>query len=426
MTTVEVDEHTGTVPPEGEAKAAGHKTSVVSTEKSATPKSRLWPRLLGAGILAAVLVGGTLYWLDAQHYESTDDAQVDGHFAAISTRINGTVAKLNPKVENNRFVEAGTLLMELDPRDFEVELEHAQANLRIKQAEARGAQLQVPITDATASNLLNQAEAARQGAVDGVATAEADLTTAQHRVKQDEALADRAERDRVRYQSLVEKREISRSAYDARATESAAAVQTLEADRSAAVAAEQRIAQMRSMVRQREAQVASAGTAPQQSQDVRSKVASAQAEVDQALADVHTAELNLSYTKVYAPVSGVIGRKTVELGHRVQPGQSLLTIVPVDDIWITANFKETQLKQMRPGQQVTLHVDTFERDYKGTVEELAGAAGPLFSLFPPENATGNYVKVVQRFPIRIRVEQGQDTERQLRPGMSVEATVRVR
>jgi membrane fusion protein (multidrug efflux system) len=155
-------------------------------------------------------------------------------------------------------------------------------------------------------------------------------------------------------------------------------------------------------------------------------VSAAQASVDEARADVHTAELNLSYTKVYAPVSGVIGRKTVELGHRVQPGQSLLTVVPVDDIWITANFKETQLKHMRPGQKVTIHVDTFERDYTGTVEELAGAAGPLFSLFPPENASGNFVKVVQRFPVRIRVEKDQDVQKQLRPGMSVEATVRVK
>jgi membrane fusion protein (multidrug efflux system) len=159
---------------------------------------------------------------------------------------------------------------------------------------------------------------------------------------------------------------------------------------------------------------------------VRAQFESAQGELDQARADVHTAELNLSYTKVYAPVGGVVGHKTVELGHRVQPGQTLLTVVPVDDIWITANFKETQLRRMRPGEPVTLHVDTFGRDYRGTVEDMAGAAGPLFSLFPPENASGNYVKIVQRFPVRIHIDHDQDPQHDLRPGMSVEATVRVR
>ena len=189
---------------------------------------------------------------------------------------------------------------------------------------------------------------------------------------------------------------------------------------------EQKIAEARSLVVQREAQIEAARIAPQQVTDARAKSDSAGGHLEQARADLHTAQLNLSYTKIYAPVSGVIGRKTVELGHRVQPGQSLLAIVPLDDIWITANFKETQLKHMRPGQPVTIRVDTFGRDYKGKVESLPGAAGPLFSLFPPENATGNYVKVVQRFPVRIRLDKDQDKEHLLRPGMSVEPTVDVR
>jgi membrane fusion protein (multidrug efflux system) len=158
----------------------------------------------------------------------------------------------------------------------------------------------------------------------------------------------------------------------------------------------------------------------------QAKSQSAAGELAQAKADLHTSSLNLSYTKIYAPVSGVIGRKTVELGHRIQPGQGLLVIVPLDDIWVTANFKETQMKLMKPGQAVDIRVDTFGRDYKGTIEAMPGAAGPLFSLFPPENATGNYVKVVQRFPVRIRFDKGQDPHHQLRPGMSVEPTVTVR
>ena len=395
-------------------------------DQKSTTKPKISRRLLVVGITAIALVTGLLYWLHARHYETTDDAQVDGHFAQLSTRISGTVTYVNPLVENDRYVKAGTLLLELDPRDYEAELEHAKATLETKEAQAHVAQLQVPITDASAFSQLHIAEAARQEAVESVAASQADLVAAQHRVQQDEASAARAERDRVRYAALVEKREISRSYYDARETEAATTTQTLESDRAAVAAAEQKIAQARSLVLQREAQIASARTAPQQALDARAQSSSAQGELDEARADVHTAELNLSYTKIYAPVSGVVGHKTVELGHRVQPGQSLLTVVPIDDIWITANFKETQLRHMRPGQAVIIHVDTFGRDYKGTVEDMAGAAGPLFSLFPPENASGNYVKIVQRFPIRIHIDPDQDADHLLRPGMSVEATARVR
>jgi membrane fusion protein, multidrug efflux system len=389
-------------------------------------RPKIAKRPLVFALVVLCLLGALAYWLYARHYESTDDAQIDGHFAQLSTRITGTVTSVNPLVENDRYVPAGTLLLELDPRDYEAALEHAKANLETKEAEAHAAQLEIPITDTTAYSQLHLAEAAQQESVASVAAAQADLIAAQHRVQQDEAVADRAERDRVRYAALVEKREISRSYYDARATDAVATGQTLDSDRAAVAAAEQKISQARSLVAQREAQVASARTAPQRASDVRAQFESAQGGLDQARADVHTAELNLSYTRIYAPVSGVVGHKTVELGHRVQPGQTLLTVVPVDDIWITANFKETQLRHMRPGQPVTIHVDTFGRDYRGTVEDMAGAAGPLFSLFPPENASGNYVKIVQRFPIRIRIDQGQDPQHDLRPGMSVEATVRVR
>ncbi len=377
--------------------------------------------LLAAGAFAA-----TKWWLNAQGFESTDDAQIEGHLDLVSSRISGTVIAINPKIENNQYVEAGTLLLELDPRDYQAELEHAQANLDTRRAEAHSAQVTVPITDASAFGQLHSAEAARDQAVAAVETAQANLTAAQHKLERDETLQARAERDRVRYQALVEKHEISRSDYDARETEAVAAGQSVEADRAEVTSAERRITEARSLVTQREAQIEGLRTAPQQVTEARANSQSASGHLEQANADVHTAELNLSYTKIYAPVSGIIGRKTVEVGHRVQPGQSLLVIVPLDDIWVTANFKETQLKQMRPGQTVRLHVDTFDRDYTGKVESLPGGAGPLFSLFPPENATGNYVKVVQRFPVRIRFDAGQDPQHLLRPGMSVEPSVAVR
>jgi membrane fusion protein (multidrug efflux system) len=379
--------------------------------------------LLFAAVLA--VAAATSWWLNSRNYESTDDAQIEGHLDLVSSRISGTVSYINPRVENNQFVQAGTLLLELDPRDYEAELEHAKADLDTRSAEARSATVNVPIANAISFGGLHSAEAAKEQAMAGVEAEQANLDATQHKLQQDEAIYARAERDRVRYQALVEKREISRSDYDARETEATAAAQAVEADRAVIVSREQTIAEARELIVQREALVEAARSAPQQVTDARAKSDSATGHLEQARADLRTAQLNLSYAKIYAPVSGVIGRKTVELGHRVQPGQGLLVIVPVDDIWITANFKETQLKQMRPGQSVAIRVDTFGRDYRGSVESLPGAAGPLFSLFPPENATGNYVKVVQRFPVRIRVDKDQDAEHLLRPGMSVEPSVKV-
>jgi membrane fusion protein, multidrug efflux system len=403
-------------------------TILVSDQDEELPveKRRLSKKVWLSGAVVLCLIAGVSYWLYERHYETTDDAQVDGHFAQLSSRITGTVTYVNPLVENDRFVQAGTLLIELDPRDNEAALAHARASLTTKRAEARVSEIQVPITNASAFSQLRLAQAAELEAKSSVSAAQAELQAAEHRVQLDQVNAARAERDRVRYIALVEKREISRSFYDARETEAAATAQTLESDRAAVAAAEQKIAQMNSLVAQRQAQVESARTAPQQVSNVRAEVAAAQGALEQAQADVQTAELNLSYTKIYAPVSGVVGHKTVELGHRIQPGQTLLSLVSINDVWITANFKETQLHRMHPGQPVTVSVDSFGRDYKGTVENMAGASGPLFSLFPPENASGNYVKVVQRFPIRIRLDDGQNSQQELRPGMSVEATVRVR
>jgi membrane fusion protein (multidrug efflux system) len=410
------------------------ETEVIETQEAVKPEPgqaekkapRGTARWIILGALAIAIAGASVWWWQSLRFESTDDAQVDGHIDLVSARISGTVTYINPRVENNQLVEAGTLLVELDPRDYEAELEHAKANLNTRIAEAHSAQVTVPIVDASAFGQLHAVEAAKAEAIAGVEVEEANLSAAQHKLQQDDAIRARADRDRARYLALVEKHEISRSDYDARDTEATAAAQSVETDRAIVAAGERKIAQARNLVVQREAQIEVARIAPEQVTDARAKSDSATGHLDQARADLHTAQLNLSYTKIYAPVTGVIGRKTVELGHRIQPGQSLLAVVPLDDIWITANFKETQLKHMRSGQSVTVRVDTFDRDYYGKVESLPGAAGPLFSLFPPENATGNYVKVVQRFPVRIRLNKDQDPEHRLRPGMSVEPTVEVR
>jgi membrane fusion protein (multidrug efflux system) len=413
-------------PEAAEKYDSSEKAGSQKPESGGNAPSRRLSRWILLPVLAIAVAGASLWWLHSQNYESTDDAEMEGHLDLVSARISGTVTYINPRVENNQQVEAGSLLMELDPRDYAAELEHAKANLDTRTAEAHSAQVTVPIVDANAFGQLHSAEAAKEQALASVDSEQANLVAAQHKWQQDEAIYARAERDRVRYQALVEKHEISRSDYDARETEATAAAQAVEADRAAITSREQKVAEARSLVVQRQAQIEAARIAPQQVTDARAKSDSAAGHTEQARADLHTAQLNLSYTKIYAPVSGVIGRKTVELGHRVQPGQGLLVIVPLDDIWITANFKETQLKRMRPGQPVTIRVDASGRDYKGKVESLPGAAGPLFSLFPPENATGNYVKVVQRFPVRIRLDKDQDAEHLLRPGMSVEPTVDVR
>ena len=383
-------------------------------------------RIILAAALLTAIAAGTAWWLYARQFETTDDAQVDGHFAQVSTRVSGTVVEVNPQIENDHYVSAGTIIMRLDPRDYQADLDHARAILDTKQAEANSAGLQISITQASALSRLHVAQAEEKVAIESVAEAEAALDAAHTRVRQDASVAAHAERDRVRYAALVEKREISRSYYDARETESKTSADALAADQAAEAAAARKVAEAQRIVVQRRAEIDAAETAPQQISDSRAQSASANGALEQARADVRTAELNLSYTTVYAPVSGVIGHKTVEVGNRIQPGQTLLTIVPIDDIWITANFKETQLRRMRAGEQVTVHVDSFGRDYRGTIEDLAGASGPLFSLFPPENASGNYVKIVQRFPVRIHIDAGQDPQHQLRPGMSVEAKVRVR
>jgi len=392
-------------------------------EVKTKPRSRRTPILIAAAVTAIVVL---TWWLHARHFEATDDAQIDGHIDVVSSRISGTVRFVNPKVENNQYVTAGTLLLELDPNDYQVALEHAESDLRTKEAEARSAGVNVPITNASAFSQLRLAEAARDEAIAAVDSEEANLASAQHKVKQDDAIAIRAERDRIRYKGLVEGGVVSQLDYDAHEAEALADAQALEADRAAVTAEQHRIGQLRSLVAQREAQVEAARTAPQQVSDAQAKSDSSIGQVSLAKADVRTAELNLGYTRIYAPTNGVIGRKTVELGQRIQPGQSLLAIVPLDDIWVTAEFRETQLKYMHAGQPVSIHVDTFDRDYQGTVENLPGAAGTLFSLLPPENASGNFVKVVQRLPVRIRFNPGQDQQHVLRPGMSVEPQVRVR
>jgi membrane fusion protein (multidrug efflux system) len=382
-------------------------------------------RLIVALVAIVAVLGGFLYWLHARNFEDTDDAQIDGHLNPISAKVDGTVLTVSSSVEDNHPVEAGEVLVVIDPATYQAEFDRAKAEVARLQATAAAAQAQVPVTSANAKGQLQIAQAGLGQARDAVGTEKANLVAARAKVQQAEAVYHQREADRERYAKLIAKQEVSRSEYGAREADARAAQAALEAARADVVAGENRVRQAESKVTQQQADVLRAQSAPEQIQAAQAQSGSANAGLGSARAQLAIAQLNLDHTKVVAPVSGYIGRSSVEVGQRVQTGQPLFTIIQTADLWVTANFKETQLELMRPGQPVTLHVDSFDRDYTGKVASLASATGARFSLLPPENATGNFVKVVQRLPVRVRIDPGQDIK-ELRPGMSVDAKVRVR
>lgn len=363
-----------------------------------------------AAVAVALLAGAVVVWHYYSVRESTDDAQIDGHINPISARVSGTVLRVLH--EDNDFVKAGELLVELDPKDYQVAVDRARADLANAQASAIAANVSIPLTTTTSSGQLAAADAA-------VKSAEKEVEAAQARVQEAQANYTRVSADLKRMQQLVERDEVSRQQYDAAVAAAAAARATLDAANSAVASAQSRAVQAR-------AQAEAAHTVPEQIKVTRARAGAAVAEVQRAQAALEQAELNLQYTKIVAPVPGILNKRNVEPGQVVQAGQPLFSIVNLDDIWVTANFKETQLKYMRPGQKAEIKVDAYGHTYNGTVESIAGASGARFSLLPPENATGNYVKVVQRIPVRIRIDKGEDLNHMLRPGMSVVPTVYVK
>jgi len=375
------------------------------------------------GVIVLLVVGFFVYRY-VTSYESTDDAQVDGHVNAVSARISGHIAKLN--VSDNQYVEAGTVLVEIDPADYQVAYDRAKADFESSQAAAAAAGVDVPITSVSTSSQVSSTEADVAGARAGITTARQQFEAAKSELDQAEANNVKAQNDLGRYKQLVDKQEISQQQYDqavAAATAGAAAVQAARAN---ADAAQSQVTQSQEKLRQAEANWRSAQTAPQQVQIIRSRAASARADALRKKADLDQAALNLQYTKIVSPVAGVVSDRTVEVGQNVAPGQELLKIIPLNDVWVTANFKETQLRDMKVGQSVTVDVDANGKSYKGKVDSIAGASGARFSLLPPENATGNYVKVVQRVPVKVVLDPGENSDHYLRPGMSVVPKVWIR
>jgi len=386
--------------------------------------------------IVVVLAGiGVWLWLTAGR-ESTDDAQIDARVTQIAPRVGGTIARV--AVNDNERVDAGAVLIELDPRDYQVAVDKAKAELADAEANALAARSTVPIAATTATSGVTtarggiaQAQAAVAAAEKEVEAARARVVSAQARVREAETNAAKAARDVERLRGLLAKDEIAQQQFDsavaaaeaAKAAADSARSQVVEAEAGIRVA-ESRLIQARAGEQQARAELESAQTGPEQVTATKARASAAAARVQQARANLAQAELNLQYTTVKAPAAGVVSKKGVNVGQVVQPGQPLLALVQIDEVWVTANFKETQLKNMRPGQRAKVDVDALGgREFNGTVDSIAGATGARFSLLPPENATGNFVKVVQRVPVKIVLDGAQDPDHLLRPGMSVVPTV---
>jgi len=386
------------------------------------PRSKFRP-ILYVPLALVLLVGGLLLWRYFNSYESTDDAQVDVHLYPVSARVSGYVIRVN--VNDNEYVKQGAVLVEIDPKDYEVALAKAKADLANSEATAKALDINVPITSVNTASQLTSSASDVENADAGIIAAEKQLAAAQAQVEQAEANDVKAQDDLQRYKRLVAKQNVSEQTYDQALAAAKASTASVSAAKANEAAAQQAVQQSKDRLAQAQASHRAAQTGPQQVASTHARALAAIADVQQKRAAVEQAELNLQYTKIVAPVDGLVN-KTVVVGLNIQPGQQLLTVVPLEEVWITANFKETQLRRMRPGQRAKIEVDSNGRTYNGRVDSIAGATGPLFSLLPPENATGNYVKIVQRIPVKIVLDAGENRDRSLRPGMNVEPKVFLR
>jgi membrane fusion protein (multidrug efflux system) len=390
----------------------------------AQPQSRR-KGIIIAVIAVVVLVAMGIWWRST-YSENTDDAQVNGHLIQVSARISGQVAKVY--VDENQMVKAGDVIAELDPADYQVAVENAEAALSSAQANAAAADVNVPITTVNTGSNLSSADANLSGSRAAVAQAQQQLEAAQARVAQAKANNIKAQADLERYKPLVEKDVISKQQFDSAVAAADAAKAALSDARHSEQAASEGVKVAREHESQALAGLKYAQTGPQQVAAQSARAKQAQAQVAQAQAQLDQAKLNLSYTKIVAPTAGIITRKSIEINQNLAPGQNVLTLVSLEGLWVTANFKETQLRHMAAGQAVDIDVDSTGKTYHGKVTQIGGATGSVLSLFPPENATGNYVKVVQRIPVRIDFTNpaGEDPNHELRPGLSVEPKVHVK
>jgi len=409
---------------------------------SRIPPGRPRRKLRWLFVLIPVVLIAAGYEIYRTHFafrESTDDAQIDGHINPVAAKVSGYVTSIN--VRDNQFVKAGTVIVQIDPRDYRIALDRAKADLAAAQSGAEAARTQMPITSTTTSSqlrladaVLEQAEGSQAASVKDVETARARLEASQARLRETQAVYTRATQDLERMKLLIAKDEISKQQYDAAVAAAEAARAASDSARAgiqeiakAIEATQARVAQADARVKEAQANQQASQTGPQHVAISRSNARSSQARVQLAQAALAQAELNLEYSQVKAPVDGIVSQRKVELGQYVQTGQPLLAIIPLHNVWVMANFKENQLKNMQAGQKARVTVDAYGgRRFEGHIDSIAAATGARFSLLPPENATGNYVKVVQRIPIKIVIDSGQDDAYPLRPGLSVVVTVDTR
>jgi membrane fusion protein, multidrug efflux system len=391
-------------------------------KKPVDPATKRRRIVIGIGVGIVVLVAGVAWWLYSRTYESTDDAQINGHLNAIASRVAGTVKAVY--VENDQPVKAGQPLVDLDPSDYEVLVAQARAGYEqaIAQAAAEGPNVPITVTsnratvDTDVQQVVN-AEAA-------IASAQRDYDSNSAKLRQAEANNRKAQSDLVRYKKLVDQGEISLSDYDQYVSNAGGDEAAVEASRYAAASSEQIVEEKKASLRQQQTKHSEDNAnLPRQITIHKATVDSRKANVDSAKAQLDTALLNLSYCHIVAPVDGIASQRSAEIGARISQGQQLIVVVQIDNVWTTANFKETQLRKMHVGQHVTIEVDSLDESFDGEVEYMPAATGDRSSLFPPENATGNYVKIVQRLPVRIRFSPNQRDLDKLRPGMSVEPKV---
>lgn len=392
--------------------------------RHATPPERKRFIIIGAVVLVVIAVA--LFWWHSTYYEDTDDAQVDGNLVQISARVKGYIVKVN--VEDNQQVQKGQVLVDIDPRDAQAALDQGEANLATAKANYEAALANVPITTISTGAMLSSTSADVRGALATIAQSEKQLDAAQAQVLAAEANNTKAQLDLERYTPLVKRDVVSKQQFDAVVATAASMKAQLAEAQANLLGAQDQVRVANDKLATARANYNSAGTGPKQVAAQRAKADAAAAQVQQAEASLETDRLNLSYTKIIAPDTGIVNKKTAQVGQNVSSGQTLMTLVPLSNVWITANFKETQLDHMRVGQLVTVKVDAYGgRTYHAKVTQIGGATGSMLSLFPPENATGNYVKVVQRIPVRLDFTNlKENSDHLLRPGMSVTPTVRVK
>jgi membrane fusion protein (multidrug efflux system) len=376
-------------------------------------------------ILLIIGVGGLLYWLHARNFETTDDAQVDAHLIPVTSRIDGTVIRVY--VEDNQTVKPGDPLVDLDPRDYQASLDQALAGLAQARSMVVAQQPNIPITQVENTTNISTGEAELANAQAALSAAQRDRESAAARVLEAEANNARAQADLARYKILIAKEEVSQQEYDQVTAAAKAQQATVAATEATLQSAAQTVDQRRAQLAQAQSRLAQyRHNAPQQIAIRRATVQSNQANAQSAQAQVEQAQLKLIYTKIVAAVPGIVMSRSAEVGAHIAAGQQLMQIAQINDLWVTANFKETQLRNIRPQQTVTIHVDALKQDFEAYVENIGASTGSVASVLPPENATGNYVKVVQRIPVRIRLKPNQNGLDRLRPGMSVEPEVRIK